>query len=152
MNQDDIITSVEGDVTPDVRPDHKLSLSSMIKRPCESCGHGATRVSITLPTELLALRPERIVITTNDPAEWVVEDILIGNRSQLSQAGGIPGDMFQPETIDSFVSFDTIQCRMDFAMVVTYLGGASSEVFSADILGMAVMDPRPHPREEREIG
>src|SRR5262245_34728730 len=38
-------------------------------------------------------RPERIVIGGN-PESWIVNDIKVGNRSQFSQSGDVPGAVF----------------------------------------------------------
>lgn len=92
----------------------------------------------------MAFRPERVFISGADPAykapwwkrmwpwyskpehngaaDWLVNDIKIGGRSQFSQAGDIPGDMFGTTAIDSFVSFETAQLGMDVVIVVTYIG------------------------------
>ena len=51
-----------------------------------------------------------------------MNDIKIGNRSQFSQSGDVPGDMFATNAIDAFVSFETAQTAMDVVMVVTYIG------------------------------
>ena len=51
--------------------------------------------------------------TAGGAADWIVNDIKIGNRSQFSQAGDVPGDMFANTSIDSFVTFETAQTAMD---------------------------------------
>jgi hypothetical protein len=138
LDQDDIITSVGG-ADVEVRQDEKLSMSALVKPPCPTCNHGATRVTVALPFEYDALKPERIVIKDGS-ADWIVNDILIGSRSQLSQQGDIQGDVFAEDQLDSFASFDTIQRRMEFTIVVTYVGlNPVGGMFSADVIGMAVM-------------
>ncbi len=99
---------------------------------------------ITARPQRVAFRPERVFIsaagTTGGAADWIVNDIKIGNRSQFSQSGDIPGDMFATNAIDGFVSFETAQTAMDVVMVVTYIGSSESGVpFYASIVGTAAI-------------
>jgi len=99
---------------------------------------------ITARPQRVAFRPERVFIssagTTGGAADWIVNDIKIGNRSQFSQSGDIPGDMFANTAIDGFVSFETAQTAMDVVMVVTYIGSNESGVpFYASIVGTAAI-------------
>jgi hypothetical protein len=73
-------------------------------------------------------------------ADWLIDDIKIGNRSQFSQAGSIPGDMFLSTAIDSFVSFETAQTAMDIRIFVTYVGQIpTGQRFHASMVGTAAM-------------
>jgi hypothetical protein len=99
---------------------------------------------ITARPQRVAFRPERVFIsaagTSGGAADWVVNDIKIGNRSQFSQSGDVPGDMFATNAIDGFVSFETAQTAMDVVMVVTYIGLNESGVpFFASIVGTAAV-------------
>ena len=99
---------------------------------------------ITARPQRVAFRPERVFIsaagTTGGAADWIVNDIKIGNRSQFSQSGDVPGDMFATNAIDGFVSFETAQTAMDVVMVVTYIGTNESGVaFYASIVGTAAV-------------
>jgi hypothetical protein len=99
---------------------------------------------ITARPQRVAFRPERVFIsaagTSGGAADWVVNDIKIGNRSQFSQSGDVPGDMFATNAIDGFVSFETAQTAMDVVMVVTYIGLNESGVpFFASIVGTAAI-------------
>ena len=98
--------------------------------------------SITARPQRVAFRPERVFISENGDgaANWLVNDILIGNRSQFSQAGQIPGDIFATTAIDSFVSFETAQTAMDVVMVITYVGPTSDgQPFYGAIIGTAAV-------------
>lgn len=66
-------------------------------------------------------RPERIIIG-GDPNEWIVNDVRVGNRSQFSQKGDIPGVGFAATAQNSSVSFETVQVAMDFTISATYVG------------------------------
>jgi hypothetical protein len=99
---------------------------------------------ITARPQRVAFRPERVFIsaagTDGGAADWIVNDIKIGNRSQFSQSGDIPGDMFATNAIDGFVSFETAQTAMDVVMVVTYIGTNESGVaFYGSIIGTAAI-------------
>lgn len=118
---------------------------------------GASAV-ITARPQRVAFRPERFYVsdawtpykipwwkrlwTKTAPgkgaADWVINDIMIGNRSQFAQAGDIPGDMFSSNATDGFVSFETAQVAMDVKIVVTYIGpNPGGEIFYASMIGMA---------------
>ena len=88
-----------------------------------------------LPTQSAQItgRPQTIVFAINrflisnagtagGAADWIVNDIKIGNRSQFVQSGDVPGDLFAVNAIDTFVRFDTAQTAMDVVVVVTYIG------------------------------
>jgi hypothetical protein len=99
---------------------------------------------ITARPQRVAFRPERVFVsnagTSGGAADWIVNDIKIGNRSQFSQSGDIPGDMFATNAIDGFVSFETAQTAMDVVMVVTYIGtNESGAAFYASIVGTAAI-------------
>ncbi len=71
-----------------------------------------------------AFTPERVFVsmagTTCGAADWIINDILVDGKSQFEQAGPLPGDMFQSQAIDSFVSFT--MCRKELVVVATYIG------------------------------
>jgi hypothetical protein len=105
---------------------------------------------ITSRPQRVAFRPERIFVsppiggtTGLGSAGWFINDITIGNRSQLVQAGGLPGDMFQNTSIDSFVTFETAQTSMDVVISTTLIDTAfvetSGAVFYGGIIGTAAI-------------
>jgi hypothetical protein len=105
---------------------------------------------ITSRPQRVAFRPERVFVSsggidsqTGQPlsaADWIINDITIGNRSQFAQSGALPGDMFSSEAIDSFVTFETAQTAMDVVMVVTYQGPVEGGIpFYGSIIGTAAL-------------
>ena len=101
---------------------------------------------ITSRPQRVAFRPERVMIsnggTTGGAADWIVNDISIGNRSQFAQSGQVPGDMFAINAVDSFISFETAQTAMDIVMTVTYVGlnvDPGSCAFYGSILGTSAL-------------
>lgn len=117
---------------------------------------------ITARPQRVAFRPERIFVSDacdeyrgpwwkrlwpwykspvgKGASDWIIHDIKIGNRSQFSQAGSIPADMFRSSAIDSFVTFDTCQTAMDFKIIVEYVGAIpKGQRFFASAVGTAAI-------------
>jgi hypothetical protein len=106
----------------------------------------ASTAQITSRPQRVAFRPERVFVSSSDiggggsAANWIVNDITIGNRSQFAQSGALPGDMFSSVAIDSFVTFETAQTAMDVVMIVTYQGGTEGGTpFYGSIIGTAAV-------------
>ncbi len=107
--------------------------------PMSSSGNVTASATITARPQNVAYRPERIIVG-GTPSNWTINDIKVGNRSQLSQAGELPGEAFANTAIDTFVSFETVQTAMDFVMQVTFIGTASlGEQFKAAVFGTAAI-------------
>ena len=68
---------------------------------------------ITGRPQTLVFKIGRFVIsnagTAGGAADWIVNDIKIGNRSQFVQSGDVPGDLFAVNAIDTFVRFEAAQ-------------------------------------------
>jgi hypothetical protein len=105
---------------------------------------------ITSRPQRQAFRPERVFISPPiagpqigpvGAQSWFVNDITIGNKSQLVQSGGLPGDMFANESIDSFVTFETAQTAMDVTMSITLIqnGIQPEPFFYGGIIGTAAI-------------
>jgi hypothetical protein len=101
---------------------------------------------ITSRPQRVAFRPERVFVSSSDiggsgtAANWIVNDITIGNKSQFAQSGALPGDMFSSTAIDSFVTFETAQTAMDVVMIVTYQGATvGGTPFYGSIIGTAAL-------------
>jgi hypothetical protein len=81
---------------------------------------------ITGRPQCLVFKIGRFVIsnagTAGGSADWIVNDLKIGNVSQFVQSGDVPGDMFATNAIDTFVRFAPAQTAMDVVVVVTYIG------------------------------
>ena len=76
----------------------------------------------------------RKIVICGEPSRWIVEDILVGNRSQLANKGEIPGEAFALPGDD--LRLDTVQTAMDFKLCVRYVGPvAGGEPFSAYAIG-----------------
>jgi hypothetical protein len=89
------------------------------------------RLCISARPQRIAFRPEQIEIKNAD--RWIVHDFKIGNRSQFSQGGDIPGDFFDGS---ASLMFETAQTAMDVTFDVTYIGPiVDGEQFVATITG-----------------
>ena len=78
--------------------------------------------------------------TAGGAADWIVNNILIGNRSQFVQSGDVPGDLFATNAVGTFVRFDTAQTVMDIVVVVTYIGlNESGCPFFSAMIGTAAV-------------
>jgi hypothetical protein len=67
----------------------------------------------------MAFRASQIVVADAD--DWVVTDIRIGNMSQFSQSGDVPGVAFSAVAAE-LVRLTTLQSCMDFTICVRYVG------------------------------
>ena len=99
---------------------------------------------ITGRPQTLVFKIGRFVIsnagTAGGAADWIVNDIKIGNRSQFVQSGDVPGDLFAVNAIDTFVRFETAQTAMDVVVVVTYIGlNESGAPFFGAMVGTAAV-------------
>ena len=102
---------------------------------------------ITSRPQRVAFRPERVFVSAfgvglggGGATAWTINDITIGNVSQLAQAGNLPGDMFANVAIDSFVTFKTAQTAMDVVLITTYNGPIESGIpFYGSIIGTAAV-------------
>jgi hypothetical protein len=99
---------------------------------------------ITGRPQTLVFKIGRFVIsnagTAGGAADWIVNDIKIGNRSQFVQSGDVPGDLFATNAIDTFVRFESAQTAMDVVVVVTYIGlNESGAPFFGAMVGTAAI-------------
>ena len=88
-------------------------------------------------------RPERLFIsnvgTEGGAADWIVNDIKIGNRSQFIQSGDVPGDTFASNANDALMAFDAAPQGDDVVLVVTYIGlNEKGCPFFASFIGEAI--------------
>jgi len=94
---------------------------------------------ITARPQVAFFQPERIVIA--DSANWVVNDVKIGNGSRFAQAGDIPALTFDCRTIGSHVMFGRVQTAQDFIIYATRIPDANeSAPFFCGVQGSIVED------------
>jgi hypothetical protein len=98
-----------------------------------------TSAQITSRPQNVSFRPTRIVIG-GVPGDWIVNDIKVGNRSQLSQSGDLPGELFAFDAVDTQIKLDTVFTAMDFVLLVTYVGSEEKGMpFICGVIGDALI-------------
>lgn len=97
---------------------------------------GAT-ATVTARPQDIAFKPERLIIPSTLAPDFLIVDIKVGNRSQFTQSGNVPGEAFLPNAEDSMVDFDTLQTSQDFIMIVQNISGAA-RTFRAALFGHAL--------------
>jgi hypothetical protein len=86
-------------------------------------------------------RPDRLIIGGEHVADFLVNDVQVGNRSQFSQDGAIPADIFGATAIDSFVSFETALPQTDIKITVTNVC-AEPRALAMVMIGTTFTPPR----------
>jgi hypothetical protein len=70
-------------------------------------------------------------------ADWLIRDILIDGKSQFTQTGDLPGDMFRSSAIDSFVVFGECPSGAEIVVKATYIGPhPKGQRFYSGMVGM----------------
>lgn len=94
------------------------------------------RVSIVARPQVAAYRPDRLVVSTED---FLIHDLVIGNRSQFAQTGPIHAKMFGPRAHFIKLELETVQTAMDVRFDVEYVGDdPAGQPFHAVLFGIAV--------------
>lgn len=97
----------------------------------------AATATVTARPQDIAFKPERLIIPTTLAPDFLIVDIKVGNRSQFTQSGNVPGEAFLPNSDDAMVDFDTLQTSQDFIMIVQNISGAA-RTFRAALFGHAL--------------
>jgi hypothetical protein len=96
-------------------------------------GVGVTAEVISRPQ--VTFRGERLVIPTSVAANFALNDIKVGNRSQLVNSTSLPAEMFQENAIGIRLAMDTATVAQDIALSVTNSDPAYSHTFRCAIVG-----------------
>lgn len=96
---------------------------------------GSSQVVSARPQVLF--RPTRLVIPTAVAPLFSVDDIKIGNRSQLVAAGPVPAEAFSPSAFNTPLRMDTCQVSMEIILQISNLSAAPTD-FRAAMFGDAV--------------
>ncbi len=81
-------------------------------------------------------RPSRVFIPSDIAGSFLVDDIKVGNRSQLAANGSLPARMFQENATGITLLLDTADPAIDVVLRVTNISGAALRFFAA-IVGPA---------------
>lgn len=94
----------------------------------------AGSATITARPQTYAFKPERVFIPATIGPNFTIQDIKVGNVSQLVQSGDLPAEAFSQTSFGIEMDMDTVQTSQDFIIQVTNISGGAS-TFRALILG-----------------
>lgn len=94
----------------------------------------AASTSINSRPQTIAFKPIRITIPATIGPDFTIEDIKVGNKSQLAQSGSLPAEAFVQTAFGVEMDMDTVQTSQDFVLQVTNISGAS-RTFRAAVFG-----------------
>jgi hypothetical protein len=97
------------------------------------------KVTITARVHNAPFQVDRLEI--DDGPDWIVEDLRVDGSSQFQQSGGIPGDYFSTDAIDTFVRLETCSDGGIIEIDVAYVGlDEGGRIFSARLEGTVERD------------
>lgn len=94
----------------------------------------AGTATITARPQTFAFKPERVFVPASVGPDFTIQDIKVGNVSQLVQSGDLPAEAFSQTSFGVEMDMDTVQTSQDFIIQVTNISGAA-RTFRAMILG-----------------
>jgi len=94
----------------------------------------AGTATITARPQTFAFKPERVFIPATIGPDFTIQDIKVGNVSQLVQSGDLPAEAFSQTSFGVEMDMDTVQTSQDFIIQVTNISGGA-RTFRALILG-----------------
>ncbi len=94
----------------------------------------AASASITARPQTFAFKPQRVIIPATVGPDFTIQDIKVGNVSQLVQSGDLPAEAYSQTAFGVDMDMDTVQTSQDFVMQVTNISGAA-RTFRAMIVG-----------------
>lgn len=94
----------------------------------------AGTATITARPQTFAFKPERVVIPATVGPDFTIQDIKVGNVSQLVQSGDLPAEAFSQTSFGVEMDMDTVQTSQDFIIQVTNISGGA-RTFRAMIIG-----------------
>lgn len=94
----------------------------------------AGSATITARPQTFAFKPERVFIPATIGPDFTIQDIKVGNVSQLVQSGDLPAEAFSQTSFGVEMDMDTVQTSQDFIIQVTNISGGA-RTFRALVLG-----------------
>jgi len=98
---------------------------------------GATSSIPAAPQDMF--RPERLVIPSDTAFDFGIQDVKVGNTSQLVSGGEVPAAMFTEVSIDTHVHFKTAEIGNQISVSVRNKTTGDIE-FSAGVIGTVVQN------------
>ena len=95
-----------------------------------------TQVQVTTQPQTL-FKPMRLLVPATIAPFFVVDDIKVGNVSQLPSSQPIPGEAFVQGGFGIGLNLKTVNPAIDLTLIVTNIGGAAAD-FRAAFFGVSV--------------
>lgn len=90
--------------------------------------------TVTARPQTIAFKPIRLTIPATIGPDFTIEDIKVGNKSQLAQSGSLPAEAFVQTAFGVEMDMDTVQTSQDFVIQATNISGAA-RTFRAAVFG-----------------
>jgi len=97
-------------------------------------GLASATVTAVISRPQIVFRGERLVIPSTLSANFSINDIRIGNRSQLGNSNVLPAQMFIETAVGVRLSLDTAQIAQDIAIEVNNISN-TNVTFQAALIG-----------------
>jgi len=106
-------------------------------------GFGPTAIAAAATANIIVqpqvtFKPTRLVIPSDIAGAIQLNDVKIGQASQLPSSNPLPGRMFTEFAVDSCINFDTAQVSQQISLNVTNTSGASV-TFTAGLKGFCAL-------------
>lgn len=90
--------------------------------------------TITGRPQSIAFKPQRVVVPATLAPDFTIDDIKVGNKSQLVQSGSLAAEAFVQTSFGVEMDMDTVQTSQDLVFAVTNISGAA-RTFRAVVFG-----------------
>jgi hypothetical protein len=96
---------------------------------------GATRQIINRPQ--VVFRGERLMVPSDFAGQFLIRDIVVGNKSQFAATGPVPARAYQENAVGGRLALDTAQVSQNIVLLVENIG-TTDQRFIATLIGTAV--------------
>jgi hypothetical protein len=97
----------------------------------------STSARLTQRPQVL-FRPERLSVDDTLSAFFTIDDIKVGNKSQLVSSGSLPASTFSSKAFGMRLKMDTADPAIDLVLAVTNIDAALDHRFLASVIGPAL--------------
>ena len=97
----------------------------------------STSTKLTQRPQVL-FRPERLSIDDTLSAFFTVDDLKVGNKSQLVSSGSLPASTFSSKAFGMRLKMDTADPAIDVVLSITNIDAAADHRFLAALIGPAL--------------
>lgn len=97
----------------------------------------STSTKLTQRPQVL-FRPERLSVDDTISPFFTIDDLKVGNKSQLVSSGSLPASTFSSKAFGMRLKMDTCDPAIDLVLSITNIDAAADHRFLATILGPAL--------------